>query len=498
MLGTLDRLAPRAGLLLVALAALIGFLLVPVQPAYDTAYALIWGHELANGRLPVLDAYRAPTQHPLTMLLGVLVAPLPASVGGQVTVFLALTAYVALVAGIFRLSRVTFGPVVAWAAAALLVSRLDYASLAIRAYLDIPYLAFLIWAAALEAQRSRRGGPVWVLLIAAGLLRPEAWLLSGLYALWVVADPEALRGARSPRALVAALPRDWRVWRTPVLAVATAPVVWFTLDLLLTGSPIFSLTYTSGSAAALGHRVPLTYLPESIFKLLSSLTKPPVLLAGVVGLGLALRLAPRRAAVPTVLLVTGLVTFLLIAFAGLAVVGRYLAVPALMVLLFAAVTMGGFTLLPRGTRERRIWAIGSAVAFLSAVGFTATHLSFSYIRTDLEVRRQVPRHLDALLDRPEVLAARRCGPFIVPNQKLVADVRMATRAPAGQVRSRSEIPDRVLQTRGVFIQLVHPDLRKHPAYRPFEQSKDRRDVNTPPPGFVRIGGDAWFGLYAAC
>ena len=40
------------------------------------------------------------------------------------------------------------------------------------------------WAAALETERPRRGGPVWVLLTLAGLLRPEAWILLGAYWLW--------------------------------------------------------------------------------------------------------------------------------------------------------------------------------------------------------------------------------------------------------------------------------------------------------------------------
>ena len=43
-----------------------------------------------------------------------------------------------------------------------------------------------MWAAALEAERPRRGTVVFVLLACAGLMRPEAWLLSGLYWLWCI------------------------------------------------------------------------------------------------------------------------------------------------------------------------------------------------------------------------------------------------------------------------------------------------------------------------
>ena len=40
--------------------------------------------------------------------------------------------------------------------------------------------------AALEAERPRRGTVVFALLACAGLMRPEAWLLSGLYWLWCI------------------------------------------------------------------------------------------------------------------------------------------------------------------------------------------------------------------------------------------------------------------------------------------------------------------------
>ena len=67
----------------------------------------------------------------------------------------------------------------------ILCTRFDFPFLAARGYMDIPYLAIVIWAAVLEAERPRRGVPVLLLLRAAGLLRPEAWVLSGFYWLWL-------------------------------------------------------------------------------------------------------------------------------------------------------------------------------------------------------------------------------------------------------------------------------------------------------------------------
>ncbi len=65
----------------------------------------------------------------------------------------------------------SFGTLVGLAAAALLCTRFDFPFLAARAYIDIPYLAFVVWAAALEAERPRRGT---VGLRAAGLRRADA------------------------------------------------------------------------------------------------------------------------------------------------------------------------------------------------------------------------------------------------------------------------------------------------------------------------------------
>ena len=52
----------------------------------------------------------------------------------------------------------------------------------------------------------------------------------------------------------------------------------------------------------------------------------------------------------------GLGTFVLVGAAGLSVINRYLLVPSLMVMLFAAVAVGGFTMLERG-RMRTAWTV---------------------------------------------------------------------------------------------------------------------------------------------
>ena len=144
-------------------------------PNYDSYYALVWGREIVHGHLPSFEAYRAPTEHPLAVAFGAVLSLLGQD-ADRVMVLITLVAFVALAAGTYRLGRVCFTPFVGAVAAFLVVTRFDFPSLAVRAYLDIPFMAAIVWAGALEAARPRRGTPVFLLLAAAGLMRPEAWL----------------------------------------------------------------------------------------------------------------------------------------------------------------------------------------------------------------------------------------------------------------------------------------------------------------------------------
>jgi hypothetical protein len=478
--------AERVALGALALACAAVFVAAPLTPTYDLAHQLLWGRDLAGLRLPELDAYRAPTQHPLAIAVGVLLAPLGAA-GPRIAVALVLAAYVALVAGVMRLGRAAFTPLVGAAAALLVVTRLDYASLAVRSYVDVPYLALVVWAATLEARSPRRGGPVWALLIAAGLLRPEAWALAGAYGVWVGLGSGGRRPWRAPRALARALG-----------LAAAAPLTWALSDLLLTGSPLFSLTYTSGSAAELGRQGSVRAVPSLTVHYLETLLKPPGLVAGAAGLAAALWLVPRRAAVPALLAAAGVVTFAAIVGAGLAVIARYLAVTGLALLVFAGFAVAGWTALRSG-RLRRAWQAGALAAVAGAAAFSATHTSPATIVHDLETRSEVPSRLHDILSRPAVAAARRCGPVIVPNQKLFAEVRLAVHGlRARDVLARSDLRSRPRQRRGVAIVPANRRVLEHPAYRLYETAAEPADIAVPPPGFTRLATNGWFAAYGRC
>lgn len=464
-----------------AVAALAGFLIYPTYSNYDSLYSLLWGRELLHGSLPSFEAYRAPTQHPLWVAICVPLAALGLP-GDRVLLGLCVLSFVAMVAGMYRLGKVCFGWVVGLVAALLLLSRLDLGFLAARGYIDVPYLALIMWAAALEAEQPKRGGVVWVLLTLAGLLRPEVWVLAAVYGVWLA------RG------------RPLREWVRIGAIVAIAPVVWALSDFVVTGDPMYSLNYTTESSRLLGRRQSLSELPGVTLEYLAELTKPPVLVASVAGIVLAWRMARDRVLVPTTLLVWGVGMFLLVSLRGFSVISRYVLVGALALTLFAAFAIAGFTRLPRGHRAVRPWAIGAGVIVLGGLVFTLATLNPAYVDRELRLRDSVRKDLEAVLDSPGVRSGMACGPVSVPNHKVLPDVRWIAHLDRDRVVARTD----PTQTRrrlagGVGLYLISGSrFLKHPAYGPFDQDEDSPRIQVPSDGFERVKVGRYFSAYVRC
>src|SRR3954454_15167075 len=397
-----DKLAKLVFALL-CLGFAVGFFVFPTYPVYDSYYSLLWGRDLLHGTMPVFDGFRYPTEHPLGIAAGAVLSVF-GHVGDRMWVALMLASFLALVAGVYRLGRLAGTPLIGAVAAGLLLTRFDFAFLAARGYIDVSYMALVVWAAVLEGTRPRRDAPVLLLLAAAGLLRPEAWLLAGLYWCWL-----AWRATWPERIRYAAL-------------AAIGPVVWVALDAIVTGDPLFSLHHTGGLAEDLGRSRPLSQLPSAVPEFFAHLLKIPVVALAVLGLILGVVMAPRRMTMPLLLLATGLFTFVLIGVAGASVIERYLAVAALALMVFAAVALAGWTMLEPG-RLRTGWMAASIVAVLAGAGFTAVHLDFSHFTSELRFRGEGHHDLARVLHAAPVQAALRCGPLTTPNHKYVPDAR---------------------------------------------------------------------------
>jgi hypothetical protein len=200
--------------------------------AYDGMYSLVWGADLAHGQQPDLEVPVAPTPHPLANLMGALLSPFgdgaPAILLGAVMLSFGLVGWAAV-----GLGRALFSWPVGLGFAFVLLTRELLVNEALQASIDIPFLALVLWAAALEARKPRRGAAVLVLLGLAGLLRPEAWFLAAVY--WFYLWPQATSKRRTALALLA----------------ASAPLLWASFDLVVTGDPLFSLHGTQDLAAEL-------------------------------------------------------------------------------------------------------------------------------------------------------------------------------------------------------------------------------------------------------
>ena len=221
-----------------------------------------------------------------------------------------------------------------------------------------------------------------MLLGAAGMLRPEAWFLAAMYWCWL-----AWRASWRRRFAYAAL-------------AAIGPVVWAGVDTAVTGDPLFSLHYTGGLAEDLGRQRSLSELPAAVPRFFENLVKLPVLAAAGAGAALGIAISPRRMVMPLVLLAAGLGTFVAIAVAGASVIDRYLAVPALALMVFAAVAVGGWTMLVP-SRVRTAWMLGAAVIVILGAAYTATHLNLSRFDNELRFRGQAHDDLTRGPARPQ-------------------------------------------------------------------------------------------------
>ena len=465
-----------AFLLLFAAAAIVGWASYSTFPQYDSLYAFVWAREIWDGTVPGFDAYRAPTQHPLLFPFALALAPFGDD-GLRVFVLLDVLSFVALVAAVWRLGRAAAGMLGAVLAAALIASRLNLPLLASIGFLDIPYCALIAWACVLEVERPRRGGPVFSLLALAGMLRPEAWLLAGLYALWM--------GWRA----------DWPSRVRYLALAAIAPVVWSLVDLVVTGDPLFSLLHTDGLALELQRERPLETLPWLSVRLLAEILKWPVLVLGVAGLALA---AWRRrldlAAVAALIPVT-LATYFVIATGGLPTVYRYLLVAAIALAVFAAYALAGWTTVEG--RGRTWWAAASVVLLVGGAAFTVLNTSPEKVRAELRTRERIRADLRDLVSSEQFKRAAACGPITVPNHKLVPEIRWMLDLPEGRVRARS---DRTLgvQSAGAAI-VIERRIERRPALDIGEVPRDGgRAIQQPPPGFDLLGGNRSFAVYGAC
>ena len=329
---------------------------------------------------PDFSAPFAPTPHPLLNVVGALLSPLGSAAPGAMEL-LSLAATALLGVAAFRLGRAVATVGVGALVALLVLTRPDPIRLALSSALDIPYLALVLMAAALEAERARRGMPVMALLGVAGLLRPEAWILAAAYALYAGWPA----GRRRRAALLA--------------AAAAAPVTWILMDVVVTDDPLNSLAGAREAASDRG-------LPQGVDAALSAipafsqqLLGMPILLGAAVGALFAAWQARGKMALPAALGVLAAVPFLAYGLAGSALFPRYLLPTAAVLTLLCATGVAGWTAIPRGRPGRVPWMVaGGAVAALLLATTPARVDDLADVRAGVTKRAALEEDLERLVE----------------------------------------------------------------------------------------------------
>jgi hypothetical protein len=379
---------------------------------YDTLYALAWGGQLARGQTPAYDVAVAPTPHPLLEALGLALSPLGPHTIERVTVALGFLALAGCGWAVYKLGAQWFGKGAGALAALILLTRVPILSYGVRAYVDIPYLLLVLCALLVEsrAQASERrehtprrhesGALVLGLLALAGLLRPEAWALSGIYWLYLITPSRRPASHRGLAGLT--------------LLAALAPILWVGSDLAVTGDALWSLTNTRHTAHVLGRVTGIGNVPQYIPRRIGEILRPPVLVGAALGGVLSLLWLRRRALIGAVAGVIAVVVFVAVAAAGLPINTRYALLTAAILCVFCGAGAFGWMRLQRDDPRRRWWMAAGAIVLVALIAYTPAQYRSAHRELDTLARQQqIEDDLIALVDDHSVTL--RCGPIGVPN-----------------------------------------------------------------------------------
>ena len=483
VLRKLRPLAPIA-----AIAGVLWLIFPFGFPNYDTVYMLLWGDELAHGMSPDKAAPLAPTPHPLAELWGLVISPFGAVTASDLTTIVAYLALGAIAYLVYRLGRLWFDRAIGVLAAALVLTRAPFLSNGLRAYVDLPYIALVLAALVIETKRPRAGWPVLALLAAAGLLRPEAWLFSFAYLVYMLVErePGAEGLALRPRTGV-----DERQLVTLIVLAAAGPVLWTVFDLITAGDPLYSLTGTRDTVDTLNRQTGPVDLVLYGPRRLGEVMQLPGLLGAAAGMVLGFAFMRRRSALGLAAAILAGAAFGLLACAGLAIIPRYTMLAGAVLCVFCALGLLGWRLLDRGHPWRRRW---QAIAAVVAVAFLVqAPQQFDYIKTvhnDLSDQSDIEADLHDLADSGAF--DEDCLPISVPNHRAVPRLAAWLDLRPSQIISSSEQRQ---PAHGFFLDPANENVVRHFVLDP---NDPRRLTTRVPPGFRRVARNESWILYARC
>ena len=481
-------------------------------PNYDTIYALVWGRELAHGVSPDYGAALPPTPHPLADLLGFVTTPIG---DGAITVTM-IVAYLSLgLVGylVYRLGSLWFDRPIGAVAAAIVLTRAPFLSNGLRAYVDVPYIALVLGALVIESKKPRAGWPVLTLLALAGLLRPEAWLFSVAYLIYLLLDPASSSRQDGPEAekrtplsradtQIVGLIRPtigrargvlFSARGAALVALAlAAPIIWALFDWITTGSPTYSFTGTRETVDTLArHTGPVDLIlwgPRA----LGEVMQWPGMVGALGGIVLGFAFLRRRSTLGLAGLALALGAFALLAAAGLAIIARYTMLGGAILAIFVAVGLLGWRLLDAGHPWRQRWQVFAGVVVLMFVLWLPNQWDLdSTVHSDLADQGKIERDLGDLADSG-AFAEPLCGKVAVPNHRAIPRLAFNLDVKPTQIVSASE--ERV-PGRGYFLKPASPFVIHNFILDPNDPTRFKLTV---PHRFEQVASNDSWVLYKHC
>jgi hypothetical protein len=458
---------------------------------YDTLYTLVWGRELAHGTAPDLGVAIAPTPHPLATLGAIVLSPLSSAridglhgeLAASAAIALAYASLALLGWVVFALGREWFNTAAGVLAAAIVLTRVPVLDFGARAYVDIPYVVLVLGALLVETRRRRAGAPALALLALAGLLRPEAWLFSAAYVVWLLAP-----GVRS--SLRGAGPRRSAAWldAAPLVAIAaSAPLLWCLHDLLLTGDALHSLTGTRDNAALLGRVTGLGNVPGTLPRRIGEILREPVLLAAAGGGVLALLWHRGRGTrLGSAAGVLAVAAFCVLAAAGLPIITRYVLLTGALLAIFAGAGAFGWLDLRPGA-QRTWWARFGALALVVLALYVPDQVHrIQRLGDALHTQEAIQGDLGRV-----VRGGLPCRPLAVPNRRPIPLLALWLELEPGEiVDAQAGLPGR-----GTYL----VPRTAHVARDYILDKRDRdREVAPAPADFRTVRTDASWIAAARC
>ncbi len=367
--------------------AVVFVLVTGERPGYDAFGWLVWGHQVLHWNL---NTDGAPSWKPISFVF-----TLPFALFGRAQMWLwMITAAAGAFAGCVFAARIAhrltgpspgraYAPYLAGGFAAVAVLGIDtYSHLVLISNADPLIMAFCL--AAIDCHLSGRRRLAFVMLLMASLGRPEAWVFTGLYAIWAWRAVPGLR-------VVA------------ILGLLLIPAFWFVVPAATSHS-----WFSAGDLALNQHTVIVGNKITGVIGRFDSLNGLPVQLAALAGVGFAIARRDRATLMLAGAVVLWVAIELAFAYHGWSAVPRYMIEPAAVAIIIAGTAVGRLLADARGSALAR-WGGPIAVVVLAAALAPTVRSRVHETRSNYAVARTHARQVNRLRD----VIARIGGPVRV-------------------------------------------------------------------------------------